>query len=127
MTSGCRSATRSKAIRPFSASAIDQPALGARADSYTLPPLLTASELPAVRRNVGWVRRAAVIAGAQDRLPPPTHARRIAAWLPQPHSLTILPDTGHMGPLERPQEMTRALVALADRVWAQAGAGAHAG
>jgi hypothetical protein len=29
---------------------------------YTLPPLLTSSDLPAVRRNVGWVRRVAVIA-----------------------------------------------------------------
>lgn len=39
-----------------------RPLLGEREPAYTLPLMLTSSELPAVRRNVGWARRAAVIA-----------------------------------------------------------------
>jgi pimeloyl-ACP methyl ester carboxylesterase len=54
-----------------------------------------------------------VIAGADDRLTPPSHARRIAAMLPNLVRLTVLDDTGHMAPLERPREVTNALVELA--------------
>ena len=54
-----------------------------------------------------------VIVGADDRLTPPAHARRIAEALPQLRRLTVLPDTGHMTPLERPNEVTDALVELA--------------
>jgi pimeloyl-ACP methyl ester carboxylesterase len=54
-----------------------------------------------------------VVAGANDRLTPPSHARRIAAALPQLERLIVLPDTGHMGPLERPREISRAIVELA--------------
>ena len=54
-----------------------------------------------------------VIVGAEDRLTPPAHARRIAEALPQLRRLTVLPDTGHMTPLERPNEVTAALVELA--------------
>ena len=53
-----------------------------------------------------------VVAGEQDRLTPPTHARRIADALPDLHALLELPDTGHMAPLERPDELTEALVEL---------------
>jgi pimeloyl-ACP methyl ester carboxylesterase len=54
-----------------------------------------------------------VMAGERDRLTPPAHARRIAAALPNPAGLIELPDTGHMGPLERPAETAAALRALA--------------
>jgi pimeloyl-ACP methyl ester carboxylesterase len=54
-----------------------------------------------------------VIAGADDRLTPPGHARRIADSLPQLRRLTVLSDTGHMTPLERPEEVTAAAVELA--------------
>jgi len=54
-----------------------------------------------------------VIAGEVDKLTPPSHARRIAAGLPQLESLTVLPRTGHMGPLERPTEISDALAGLA--------------
>jgi pimeloyl-ACP methyl ester carboxylesterase len=54
-----------------------------------------------------------VIAGANDRLTPPSHARRIAEALPQLERLLVLPDTGHMGPLERPREISQALAELA--------------
>ncbi len=57
-----------------------------------------------------------VIAGAKDRLTPPSHARRIAERLPALQELITLPDTGHMGPLERPREITQARVWLAEMV-----------
>jgi len=54
-----------------------------------------------------------VIAGERDRLTPPSHATRIAEMLPDLRRLIVLPDTGHMSPLERPGEVTAALVELA--------------
>lgn len=54
-----------------------------------------------------------VMAGELDRLTPPSHARRIAAELPNLQALIELPGTGHMGPLERPAEVAGALRALA--------------
>jgi pimeloyl-ACP methyl ester carboxylesterase len=54
-----------------------------------------------------------VMAGELDRLTPPAHARRIAAELPNLQALIELPDTGHMGPLERPAEVSDALRELA--------------
>jgi pimeloyl-ACP methyl ester carboxylesterase len=57
-----------------------------------------------------------VVAGENDRLTPPSHARRIAEMLPQLERLIILPRTGHMGPLERPREISDALVALAGKI-----------
>ena len=54
-----------------------------------------------------------VIAGENDRLTPPSHARRIAGMLPDPGELIVLEETGHMGPLERPREISHALMRLA--------------
>jgi pimeloyl-ACP methyl ester carboxylesterase len=54
-----------------------------------------------------------VMAGEDDRLTPPSHARRIAAGLPNLQALIELPDTGHMGPLERPSDVASALRDLA--------------
>ena len=54
-----------------------------------------------------------VVAGDRDRLTPPAHARRIAEELPQPAGLIELRDTGHMSPLERPRELSDALLRLA--------------
>jgi pimeloyl-ACP methyl ester carboxylesterase len=54
-----------------------------------------------------------VMAGANDRLTPPVHAQRIADALPSLESLVVLPATGHMGPLERPDDVAEALAALA--------------
>ncbi len=53
-----------------------------------------------------------VMAGADDRLTPASHAERMAAALPNLQALIELPDTGHMGPLERPREVADALRAL---------------
>ena len=55
-----------------------------------------------------------VMAGADDRLTPPSHAHRIAEALPELARLIVLPETGHMGPLERPDEVAAALVELAE-------------
>ena len=57
-----------------------------------------------------------VMAGENDRLTPPSHARRIAEMLPALERLIILPDTGHMGPLERPREVNEALLSLASKL-----------
>jgi pimeloyl-ACP methyl ester carboxylesterase len=56
---------------------------------------------------------ALVMTGAQDRLTPPSHARRMAGELPRLYRLIELPETGHMGPLERPAEVAEALRELA--------------
>lgn len=53
-----------------------------------------------------------VIAGALDKLTPPSHARRIAEMLPQLRRLTVLERTGHMTPLERPEAVIDALAEL---------------
>jgi pimeloyl-ACP methyl ester carboxylesterase len=57
-----------------------------------------------------------VLAGENDRLTPPSHAKRIAEMLPQLERLTILPETGHMGPLERPGEVNEALLELVAKI-----------
>ena len=49
-----------------------------------------------------------VIAGENDRLTPPSHARRIAEMLPQLERLIVLPDTGHMGAARAPARGHRA-------------------
>jgi pimeloyl-ACP methyl ester carboxylesterase len=53
-----------------------------------------------------------VIAGERDRLTPPAHARRMVEELPVAVGLLELPRTGHMGPLERPIEISDALEQL---------------
>jgi pimeloyl-ACP methyl ester carboxylesterase len=63
-----------------------------------------------------------VVAGESDRLTPPSHARRIAEMLPQLEGLTVLPDTGHMAPLERHREVTELLAQLAATIGHDAGA-----
>ena len=56
-----------------------------------------------------------VIGGENDRLTPPSHARKIADMLPNLDRLIVLPDTGHMAPLERPAEVSRAIAKLVAR------------
>ncbi|MEV5280004.1 alpha/beta hydrolase [Streptomyces sp. NPDC051994] len=48
----------------------------------------------------------AVVAGTEDRLTPPVHARRLAAALPDCRSLDILTGVGHMTPIEAPEFIT---------------------
>ncbi|THA70647.1 alpha/beta fold hydrolase [Streptomyces sp. A0958] len=48
----------------------------------------------------------AVIAGTEDRLTPPVHARAIAAALPDCLGLTELTGMGHMTPVEAPEVVT---------------------
>lgn len=63
-----------------------------------------------------------VIGGEDDRLTPPSHARRIAELLPQLERLIILPETGHMAPLERHQEIADLIAELAIKVSSRPGA-----
>jgi pimeloyl-ACP methyl ester carboxylesterase len=53
-----------------------------------------------------------VVAGAADRLTPPSHSRRIAASLPELERLLVLPGIGHMSQLEAPAELSQALTEL---------------
>ncbi|MEU6068542.1 MULTISPECIES: alpha/beta fold hydrolase [Streptomyces] len=48
----------------------------------------------------------AVVAGTEDRLTPPVHARFLAAELPNCVGLTELPGLGHMTPVEAPELVT---------------------
>lgn len=57
-----------------------------------------------------------VFGGENDRLTPPSHAKRIAEAVPNLWRLIVLPQTGHMGPLERPHEISAALAELAAEV-----------
>lgn len=57
-----------------------------------------------------------VLASERDRLTPPSHARRLAAALPDLHEHVELPRAGHMGPLESPHEVNAALERLLARV-----------
>lgn len=66
-----------------------------RPDSTGLLPLL--EDLPAL-----------VIVGEQDRITPPDAARRMAELLPM-GKLEVIGGAGHLPPLERPDDVTRAL------------------
>lgn len=57
---------------------------------------------------------AAVVAGTHDRLTPPAHARRMADALPGHADLIELP-TGHMGPIEAPDEVSATIARAAAR------------
>jgi pimeloyl-ACP methyl ester carboxylesterase len=61
-----------------------------------------------------------VIAGARDRLTPPVHARRMAEALPHLHGLVVIPDVGHMTPIEAPERVDEALRGLLVGVGARA-------
>jgi pimeloyl-ACP methyl ester carboxylesterase len=54
-----------------------------------------------------------VMAGEDDKLTPRAHAEWLARELPDLTRLVILPETGHMSPLERPDEVIEALAELA--------------
>ncbi|WP_370123174.1 alpha/beta fold hydrolase [Streptacidiphilus sp. MAP12-33] len=62
-----------------------------------------------------------VLAGDQDLLTPPTHSEAIAARLPDAE-LEILPDTGHLLMLERPEVVNARLARLLERAAAYCGA-----
>jgi pimeloyl-ACP methyl ester carboxylesterase len=56
----------------------------------------------------------AVLVGAQDRLTPPWHARRLAEGLPVGLGMIEVPDAGHMTPVQAPDAVTTAIHALAE-------------
>ncbi|MFD3511842.1 alpha/beta fold hydrolase [Streptomyces sp. NPDC058657] len=57
----------------------------------------------------------AVVAGADDRLTPPSQAREIEAALPQSLGLTVLTGVGHMTPVEAPELVTGRIRELMSR------------
>ena len=59
-----------------------------------------------------------VLAGANDRLTPPSHGERIAAEVPHLDDLIVMPRTGHMAPLERPAQLSQVLASFASRTLA---------
>jgi len=54
-----------------------------------------------------------VIAGEVDLLLPLAHSERIAVALPEPVDLVVLPEVGHMSPLEASDQLVVELVRLA--------------
>ncbi|MGW7411452.1 alpha/beta fold hydrolase [Streptomyces sp. NPDC054863] len=71
---------------------------------------------------------AAVVAGADDRLTPPVHAREIEAALPHSLGLTLLTGVGHMSPVEAPELVTGKIRELVGTyVAAGAGVGTECG
>jgi pimeloyl-ACP methyl ester carboxylesterase len=85
---------------------------------WTCPPRVRAdvglalSEVDLFHAVDGLTVPTIVVAGDRDRLTPPSHAERIAAALPNCARLIVLENTGHMGPLERPQEISDAIAGL---------------
>lgn len=57
---------------------------------------------------------AVVVAGSADRLTPPVHAHRLAAWLPRCVELVELTGVGHMTPVEAPEVVTDRIRGLVD-------------
>jgi pimeloyl-ACP methyl ester carboxylesterase len=55
-----------------------------------------------------------VIAGAEDKLTPLPHARRVAELLPNLVELIEIPRSGHMSPIESPEIVNAKLRALAE-------------
>jgi pimeloyl-ACP methyl ester carboxylesterase len=73
---------------------------------------ITLSDLDVLQAAARITVPTIVIAGDSDRLTPAVHAERIARALPSLAGLTILDRTGHMSPLERPDEVASALRTL---------------
>ncbi|MFF5726585.1 alpha/beta fold hydrolase [[Kitasatospora] papulosa] len=68
----------------------------------------------------------AVIAGTEDRLTPPVHARAVEAALPHSLGLTELAGMGHMTPVEAPEVVTAKLRELVASYVTVEGAGSAA-
>jgi pimeloyl-ACP methyl ester carboxylesterase len=83
---------------------------GARvAWSHVLAGLELSAEVRELRMPV------AVVAGADDRLTPPSLAREIEAALPHSLGLTVLTGVGHMSPVEAPEVVTGRIRELMSR------------
>ncbi len=57
-----------------------------------------------------------VMAGEEDRLTPPSHARRLERSLPRPAGLVLVPGAGHMLPVEAADEVNRRIREFAGAV-----------
>jgi pimeloyl-ACP methyl ester carboxylesterase len=73
-------------------------------------PALMAHDKYAALKTLGGAQ-VEILAAARDKLTPVGHARRLADAIPGAR-LTVVPGTGHMLPMERPQEVTERLTRL---------------
>lgn len=74
------------------------------------------ADRPSLTDRLGSITApAAVVAGARDRIFPPSHARTLAAGLPHA-SLEVLADAGHAIVVERPAAAARVTDRLLERV-----------
>ena len=74
---------------------------------------MTLSELDLVDALPHLTVPTLVIAGDEDKLTPQSHAKHIAEALPRLERMIVLERTGHMAPLERPEEVIDAVAELA--------------
>ena len=56
-----------------------------------------------------------ILVGQEDAITPPKMAEAMNAQIPR-SKLVIIPDAGHMSPMEKPQEVTRAMQELLARL-----------
>jgi pimeloyl-ACP methyl ester carboxylesterase len=71
---------------------------------------------PSIVRELGGVRcPALVIVGEEDASLPPPKSREIADALPNA-SLVVIPGAGHLSALEKPEEVTDAMLKFLDEV-----------
>jgi pimeloyl-ACP methyl ester carboxylesterase len=73
-------------------------------------PALMTHDKRAALKNLGRVE-VEVVASGRDRLTPAVHSRRLAEAIPGAR-LTVVPATGHMLPMERPEVVTALLTKL---------------
>ncbi len=76
------------------------------------PPLVALDQFAALERLTGVP--VTILVGERDRLTPPRHSRALAEAIPQAR-LVVLPDHGHMLPLECPDEVTTELMRLVEQ------------
>jgi pimeloyl-ACP methyl ester carboxylesterase len=85
------------------------------------PPEVLAADFAACDRfdagdRLGLIRAPTlVMVGAEDRMTPPAEGERLAARIPGAR-LAVIPEAGHMVPLERPAEVAEAMEAFLAQV-----------
>jgi pimeloyl-ACP methyl ester carboxylesterase len=91
-----------------------------RFEAIHVPSLATAvgalTRRPSIVRELGGVQcPSLVIVGEEDASLPPPKSREIADALPNA-SLLVIPDAGHLSALEKPDEVTEAMLRFLDEV-----------
>ena len=121
MLAGLLGAT-SHATRPQLVAQVAAALQAARPEGVAWSQRAMAARPDATGELAGITVPVAVLVGLEDTLTPPEAARVLAAGLPDA-VLTVLPGAGHLSPLEVPDDVAHALIALALRVTAGPGGG----